>query len=84
MSAKYNFDINIDLIAGLTDESLTDFENSLKRAIELKPANITVHTLSLKAGAKLKENCNRLVIDDIGAMLALSRQMLTEAGYEPY
>lgn len=84
MSAKYGFDINLDLIAGLTDESLTDFENSLKRAIELKPANITVHTLSLKAGAKLKENCNRLVIDDIGAMLALSRQMLTAAGYEPY
>lgn len=84
MSAKYGFDINIDLIAGLTDETLPDFESSLKRAIELKPANITVHTLSLKAGAKLKENCNRLVIDDIGAMLALSREMLTEAGYAPY
>lgn len=84
MSAKYNFDINIDLIAGLADEKLSDFENSLKRAIELKPANITVHTLSLKAGAKLKESCNRLVIDDIGAMLALSRQMLSSAGYEPY
>lgn len=84
MAAKYDFDINIDLIAGLTDESLPDFENSLKRAIELKPANITVHTLSLKAGAKLKESCNRLVIDDIGAMLALSRQMLTDAGYSPY
>lgn len=84
MSEKYGFDINIDLIAGLTDEKLSDFENSLKRAIELKPANITVHTLSLKSGARLKENCNRLVIDDIGAMLALSRQLLTAAGYEPY
>ncbi|MDE6557831.1 MAG: coproporphyrinogen dehydrogenase HemZ [Clostridia bacterium] len=84
MSAKYDFDINIDLIAGLADESLADFENSLKKAIELNPANITVHTLSLKAGARLKENCTRLVIDDIGAMLALSRKMLTAAGYEPY
>lgn len=84
MSGKYGFDINIDLIAGLTDESLLDFENSLARAIELNPANVTVHTLSLKAGAKLKENRNRLVIDDIGAMLALSREMLTAAGYVPY
>ena len=71
MSEKYGFDINVDLIAGLADEKLADFENSLKRAIALKPANITVHTLSLKSGARLKENCNRLVIDDIGAMLAL-------------
>ncbi len=84
MSEKYGFDINVDLIAGLADEKLADFENSLKRAIALKPANITVHTLSLKSGARLKENCNRLVIDDIGAMLALSRNMLTAAGYNPY
>ncbi|MDE6074993.1 MAG: radical SAM protein, partial [Clostridia bacterium] len=83
-AAKYNFDINLDLIAGLSGETLSDFEISLSRAIALKPANITVHTLSLKSGARLKENCNRLHVEDIGAMLALSRQMLTEAGYAPY
>lgn len=84
MAEKYGFDINIDLIAGLADERLEDFEASLKRAIELNPANITVHTLSLKSGARLKENCNRLHIEDIGAMLACSRRLLTEAGYSPY
>lgn len=84
MAEKYGFDINLDLIAGLTDESVADFENSLKRAIELNPANITVHTLSLKAGAKLKETCNRLNVEGIGAMLNLSRQMLYAAGYVPY
>lgn len=84
MAAKYNFDINLDLIAGLTGETLADFENSLVRAIELRPANITVHTLSLKSGARLKENCNRLHVEGIGEMLALSRRMLTEAGYSPY
>ena len=84
MSAKYGFDVNVDLIAGLADETVKDFENSLKRAIELNPANITVHTLSLKAGARLKENCNRLQIEGIGAMLSLSRKLLTEAGYAPY
>ncbi len=84
MSEKYGFDINLDLIAGLADEKLADFENSLIRAIELKPANITVHTLSLKSGARLKENCTLLQVEDIGAMLALSRKLLTEAGYAPY
>lgn len=81
---KYGFDINLDLIAGLADESVKDFEKSLKTAIDLDPANITVHTLSLKAGAKLKENVKRLNISGIGEMILLSRQMLTEAGYEPY
>ena len=84
MSAKYSFDINVDLIAGLTDETIDDFALSLKKAIELNPANITVHTLSLKAGAKLKENCSRLYVDGIGEMIKLSRQLLTEAGYRPY
>lgn len=84
MAAKYNFSINLDLIAGLADETLADFENSLKQAINLNPDNITVHTLSLKAGSKLKEECSRLQVEDIGAMIKLSRRLLTEAGYQPY
>ena len=81
---EYGFDINVDLIAGLADETAADFGQSLKAVIELNPANITVHTLSLKAGAKLKENCNRLHIDCIGEMIAISRKLLTAAGYSPY
>ncbi|MGN0817420.1 MAG: coproporphyrinogen dehydrogenase HemZ [Candidatus Coproplasma sp.] len=84
MAEKYGFDINVDLIAGLADETPDDFEDSLRRAIELNPANITVHTLSLKSGAKLKEKTYRLHVEGIGRMIALSRQMLSEAGYEPY
>lgn len=84
MSQKYAFDVNLDLIAGLADENLADFGDSLRRAIALDPANITVHTLSLKAGAKLKEQTDRLSVDGIGEMIALSRALLTEAGYVPY
>ena len=43
-----------------------------------------MHTLSLKSGAKLKENVKRLDIDGIAEMVALSREKLTDAGYEPY
>lgn len=84
MSSKYGFDVNVDLIAGLADEKLGDFESSLKQAISLDPANITVHTLSLKSGAKLKERTSHLDISDIGEMIKLSRHMLSAAGYVPY
>ncbi|MDE7264714.1 MAG: coproporphyrinogen dehydrogenase HemZ, partial [Clostridia bacterium] len=46
--------------------------------------NITVHTLSLKAGAKLKERVQRLKVDGIAEMISLSRERLTGAGYQPY
>ncbi|MDE6667890.1 MAG: coproporphyrinogen dehydrogenase HemZ [Clostridia bacterium] len=84
MAAKYGFDINVDLIAGLADETPKDFEKTLKTAISLNPANITVHTLSLKSGAKLKEETKKLSVNGIGEMIALSRELLTQAGYEPY
>lgn len=84
MAQKYGFDINLDLIAGLAEETVSDFEKSLKAAIELNPENITVHTLSLKSGAKLKENVKRLNINGITDMINISRELLTSAGYEPY
>lgn len=84
MAKRYGFDINLDLIAGLADETPKDFEKSLSTAISLNPENITVHTLSLKSGAKLKENVKRLDVNGIFEMINLSREMLTAAGYEPY
>lgn len=49
-AAKGMFDINMDLIAGLTGENMADFELSIDKVIELKPENVTVHTLSKKNG----------------------------------
>ncbi|MCD8200805.1 MAG: radical SAM protein, partial [Clostridia bacterium] len=56
MAERFGFDVNVDLIAGLYGENADDFAYSVDRAIELDPGNITVHTLCLKSGAKLKEN----------------------------
>ncbi len=81
---KYGFDINLDLIAGLADETIEDFGKSLDIAISLDPANITVHTLSLKSGARLKENTKRLNISGINEMVSLSRERLSRSGYRPY
>lgn len=84
LAAPYGFLVNCDLIAGLTGESYEEFCESIDRAIALSPENITVHTLCLKKGARLKEETARLEEGDLSRMIAYSRFALTAAGYEPY
>ena len=84
MIEKYGFSVNIDLIAGLEGESVETFEKGVERATDLKADNITVHCLSLKSGAKLKEEISYIENDFISTMVASSRQILTEKGYAPY
>ena len=79
--------INADLIAGLPEEDLDDFKASLSEIIELGAENVTIHTLSVKKGSRLKEHdpvFYRKNAETVSEMLDLSRQMLTEAGYRPY
>ena len=64
LSRQFNFDINMDLIAGLPGESFDDFSASLEKTISLAPENITVHTLAIKRGAVFQkrragEECRR-------------------------
>ncbi len=84
MAKKYDFIVNVDLIAGLTDETPAVFVNSVERAVETGADNITVHCLSLKSGAKLKEETEYLENGFISEMVASSRAILSENGYEPY
>ena len=79
--------INADLIAGLPEENENDFEASLREIIELGAENITVHTLSVKRGSRLKENdpqYYRKNAETVSRMLGISRSMLTDAGFRPY
>lgn len=84
MAKKYGFDINMDLIAGLTGETYDEFVYSLREAIAMDAENITVHSLCLKSGAKLKEEVDRLDGGEISRMILTSRRLLREAGYAPY
>lgn len=79
--------INSDIIAGLPGESLSDFENTIDRIIELSPENITVHSLAVKKGSKLDQtdpnyyrNNGELVLE----MLDLADKKLKESMYSPY
>lgn len=84
MAKPFGFSVNCDLIAGLTGESVEEFCQSVDRAIALSPENITVHTLCLKKGAKLKEEVEALSDEKLSEMIAYSRDALTRSGYEPY
>ncbi len=54
LAREMGFDnINMDLIMGLPGETLDDVRNTLSRIRELKPDNLTVHSLALKRAARL-------------------------------
>lgn len=84
MAKRFGFDVNCDLIAGLTGESVAEFCDSIDRSIALSPENITVHTLCLKKGSKLKEEESFLAADGIAEMIGYSRRKLYASGYVPY
>ena len=84
MSKKYGFIINVDLIAGLEDEDVATFRASVEQAVATGADNITVHCLSLKSGAKLKEELSRVENNSVQEMVSLSREILSSAGYVPY
>ena len=81
---KYRFLVNIDLIAGLEDETPEVFAKGVETATGLGADNITVHCLSLKSGAKLKEEIAYIENDAVSNMVESSRRILRNAGYLPY
>ena len=84
LAEKYGFVVNIDLIAGLTGETVETFASGVEKAVETGAENITVHCLSLKSGAKLKEEISYIENDLISNMVGCSREILQGSGYLPY
>jgi len=79
--------VNADLIAGLPGEEPEDFVNSLQEMLDLRPANITVHTLAVKRASRLIEqekDYNYHQGNKVKRMLEAGSRMLAEAGYRPY
>lgn len=82
---KGKLDVNMDLIAMLPGESFEDFCRSVDIAVMLGPENITVHTLYLKHGSRLKlENYDGGDFDTAAKMVDYAYKKLTESGYSPY
>ena len=75
--------INMDLIAGLPEDTVEGFENSLRGCIELGAENITVHTLTLKRASNLVIKNEEHHYDDVEKMIA-KNSILGRHGYSPY
>ncbi len=79
--------INMDLIAGLPEETASDMEDTLEQIIGMGPENITVHTLAVKRGSRLIEEDKDFAFrqaETVGNMLDIARNKLGKAGYRPY
>ena len=77
--------INMDLIAGLPQDSIDGFKRSLDSVVALNPSNITVHTLALKKGADLFEKRVSLpTAEDVTEMVAYASGVLKSKAYKPY
>jgi len=87
LAREMGFDhINTDLIAGLPEDDLTGFTDTLEKIIGLAPENVTVHTLAMKRASVLstegRGDFSRH--DECTAMLDTAVETLTSAGYHPY
>ncbi len=78
-------EINMDLIAGLPQDSFDGFRRSLDTVAALAPSNITVHTLALKKGADLFERRQNLPsAEEVTRMVDYANSALSKLGYRPY
>lgn len=81
---KIGFDsINMDLIAGLPEDTVESFENSLRGCIRLGAENITVHTLTLKRASNLVIKNEEHMYDNVEKMIE-KNSILSQYGYQPY
>ena len=84
MAMEYDFVVNMDMIAGLPGEKLGIFKRSINTLLELSPENITVHTLTIKNGAPLKDDKSSVFERDVPKMVDYAEKTLQENGYKPY
>ena len=83
---KYGFPhVNMDLIAGLPEDTPEGFRRSLDACMAFGTDNITVHTLALKKGSRiLLEGLAIPGPEAVAEMLDYAAPVLRSAGYGPY
>ncbi|MEK6321341.1 MAG: radical SAM family heme chaperone HemW [Acidobacteriota bacterium] len=81
--------ISLDLIAGLPDQSLKDWELNLRDALALQPDHLSLYLLEIKDGtqlySQLKRGLRPLPDDDLAAeMYRMICDVTQAAGYDHY
>lgn len=88
LAREIGFDnINMDLIAGLPEDTVESFRSTLDRVLDLNPESVTVHSLAMKRAATLVTN-GSLPEAETGKtaslMVEYARDTLTKNGILPY
>ena len=77
--------VNMDLIAGLPEDTPEGFRRSLERVLAFGTDNLTIHTLSLKKGSRITLEGTRIPTEaEVGAMLDFADPALRSRGFSPY
>ena len=77
--------VNMDLIAGLPEDTPEGFRRSLERVLAFGTDNLTIHTLSLKKGSRITLEGTRIPTEaEVGAMLDFADPALRGRGFAPY
>ncbi len=80
--------INTDLIAGLPGEGFGSFSDTIDRIIELRPENLTFHTLCIKNAADFAQKKDRMrsmhMFGETSKCVDYSQISAKNAGYIPY
>ncbi len=89
MARELGFDnINMDLIAGLSGETVADMRDTLEKIKELHPDNLTVHSLAIKRAAKLNQSEAKKELinqsETLAEMIELAGKYADEMGLSPY
>ena len=84
--SQYDFPhVNMDLIAGLPEDTPEGFRRSLDRCLSFGTDNVTVHTLALKKGSRiLLEGLSIPGPEAVAEMLDYAAPVLRGNGYQPY
>ena len=79
--------INMDLIIGLPNEGMEEFEHSLAETEKMQPESLTIHTLSFKRASEMSQNRNKYKVADrktVEQMMKLGEEWNAKNGYDPY
>ena len=80
-------EINMDLIIGLPGEGVEDVRDTMEQITALAPDDITLHSLALKRGSRLKMNLADYELpedDTCREMFAVAMDYVTKSGLKPY
>jgi len=80
--------INMDLIIGLPGEGMAEYQNTLAQILELRPENITVHSLAVKKGSRLAAAQGKKLMHELAGEVQTGihyiGRTLQEKEYQPY